>query len=120
MNVRELKPAPLVVGCCLALAAGLFLAEPFVAPIPVGDVNVPVGAISFVVFALALNVGAVLFYWQGERTAALAHGVAGLGWTLLMLGPALGSLSLWLLGLSTVIVGAAVLFVEMGRRENSR
>ena len=117
MNVYELDPAPAVVGSFMALAAVLFLAQPFVAPIPVGGVEVPIAAFSFVVLALALDLGALLFYWQGESTAAMVHGVAGLGWTLLVAGTALGGGLLWLVGLAVVVGGAVFLFVEMGRRE---
>jgi hypothetical protein len=117
MNVHELDPAPLVVGALMALAAVLFLAQPFVAPIPLGGVDVPIAAFSFVALAVALDVGAVLFYWQGEETAAMVHGVAGLGWTLLVVGTALGGGLLWLLGLAVVIGGAVFLFVEMSRRD---
>jgi len=115
MNVYELDPAPLVVGAFMALAGVLFLAEPFVQPIPVDGVSIPVAALSFVALALALDLGAVLFYWQGDRTAALAHGVAGLGWTLVILGPMVGSNVLWLLGLAVIVGGAVFLFVEMAR-----
>ena len=115
MNVRQVDPAPLVVGGFMTLAGGLFLAEPFVEPIPVGGTAVPVAALSFVALAVALDLGALLFYWQGQRTAATAHGVAGLGWTLLVLGPALGSGVLWFLGLAVVIGGAVFLFVEVYR-----
>lgn len=117
MNGYELEPAPLVVGGFMSLAALLFLAQPFVAPIPVGGVEVPIAAFSFVALAVALDLGAVLFYWQGESTAARVHGVAGLGWTLLVVGTALGGGLLWLLGLAVVIGGAVFLFVEMSRRE---
>jgi len=115
MNVHELDPAPLVVGGFMALAGLLFLAEPFVQPIPIDGVPVPIAALSFVTLALALDLGAILFYWQGERTAAIAHGVAGLGWTLVIFGPMLGSNALWLLGLAVVVGGAVFLFVEMAR-----
>jgi hypothetical protein len=115
MNVREVDPAPAVVGGFMALAAGLFLAEPFVDPIPLGGEDIPIAAFSFIALAVALDVGAVLFYWQGERTAAMVHGVAGLGWTLLVVGPALGSGLIWFLGLAVVIGGAVFLFVEMSR-----
>jgi hypothetical protein len=116
MNVRQVDPAPAVVGAFMALAAGLFLAEPFVSPIPLGGQPVPIAAFSFVALAIALDLGAVLFYWQGERTAAMVHGVAGAGWTLLVLGPALGSGLIWFLGLDVVIGGAVFLFVETIRR----
>jgi hypothetical protein len=115
MNVHELDPAPLVVGGFMALAGLLFLAEPFVQPIPIDGVPIPVAALSFIALALALDLGAVLFYWQGDRTAALAHGVAGLGWSLVILGPMVGSGVVWLLGLAVVIGGAVFLFVEMAR-----
>ncbi|MEF8786069.1 MAG: hypothetical protein V5A45_09070 [Haloarculaceae archaeon] len=117
MNINKLDPAPLVVGAFMALAGALFLAEPFVPPIGLGGVGVPIAAFSFVALAVALDLGAILFYWQGDATAAMAHGVAGLGWTLLVVGTALGQSVLWLLGLAVIIGGAVFLFVEMSRRE---
>jgi hypothetical protein len=117
MNIHKLDPAPLVVGAFMALAGVLFLAQPFVPPIGLGGVDVPIAAFSFVALAVALDLGAVLFYWQGESTAAMAHGVAGLGWTLLVVGTALGQSLLWLLGLAVVVGGAVFLFVEMSRRK---
>lgn len=115
MNVRQVDPAPAVVGTLMALAAALFLVEPLVDPISLGGEAVPVVAFSFVALAVALDAGAVLFYWQGERTAAAVHGVAGAGWTLLVLGPAVGSGPVWFLGLAVVIGGAVFLFVEASR-----
>lgn len=109
MNVRGVEPAPLVVGGFMALAGLLFVANPFLAPVPVDGVDVPVVAFSFVALAVALDFGALLFYWQGELTAAKVHGIAGVGWTLVVVGPALGSGPLWIAGLVVVIAGAVFL-----------
>lgn len=116
MNVQELDPVPLVVGSFIALAGMLFLAQPFVPPIGLGGVGIPIAAFSFIVLAIALDLGAVLFYWQGDTTAAMVHGVAGLGWTVLVVGAALGGGLLWLLGLAVIVGGTIFLFVEMSRR----
>jgi hypothetical protein len=115
MNVRQVDPVPAVVGTLMSLAAVLFLVEPFADPVSLGGDAVPVVAFSFVAFAVALDAGAVLCYWQGERTAATVHGVAGAGWTLLVLGPVVGSGLVWLLGLAVVVGGAVFLFVEASR-----
>jgi len=112
MNVGRIEVGPTVVGLIMAGAGVLFLAEPFVDPIPVGDVRIPVAALSFVALAVALDVGAVVFYRRGQRTAALAHGVAGLGWSLLVAGPLLGSLPVMWLGVAVVVGGAVFLVVE--------
>ena len=114
MNV-EIDIEPLIVGAIMAVAGLLFLAEPFVDPVMLGGRMVPVAALSFVALAVALDVGAILFYRAGRRSAALAHGVAGLGWTLLIVGPLLGSVPLWWLGLAVIIGGAVFLVVEGGR-----
>jgi hypothetical protein len=113
MNVSRLDPAPVVVGTLMALSAALFLVGPYVDPLSVGGETIPVAAVSFVALAVALDAGAVLFYFQGARSAALAHGVAGSGWTLLVVGPLLGSGLLLVLGLAVVIGGAVFLVVTV-------
>jgi hypothetical protein len=122
MSVARIDAGPAAVGTVVALAGLLFLAGPFLDPVPVGGVSVPVAAFSFVVLAVGLDLGAVVFYRRGQRTAALAHGVAGLGWTLLVAGPLVGSTGLLWLGVAVVVGGAAFLVVEVygGRRGSGR
>jgi hypothetical protein len=115
VSVERVDAGPVVVGCVVALAGLLFLAEPFVGPVAVGGADVPVGALSFVVLAVAFDLGAVVFYRRGQRTVALAHGVAGLGWTLVVVGPFVGGLPLLWLGIAVVVGGSAFLVVELAR-----
>ncbi|MFT4923570.1 MAG: hypothetical protein ACI8XM_002797 [Haloarculaceae archaeon] len=112
MRLTQVDLGPALVGAVMALAGVLFLAEPFVDPIPVGGVEVPVVALSFVALAVALDLGAVVFYRRGQRAAWQAHGVAGLGWSLLVLGPLFGSVLVMWLGIAVVVGGGAFLVVE--------
>ena len=73
MNVGRIEVGPTVVGLIMAGAGVLFLAEPFVDPIPVGDVRIPVAALSFV--ALAVLAGRPL---AAYLTAALGGAGAAL------------------------------------------
>jgi len=113
MGVARLDAGPVVVGCVIALAGVLFLAEPFVAPVSLGGTDVPVAAFSFLALAVGLDLGALVFYWRGQRTAALAHGVAGAGWTLLVAGPLLGSTAVMWFGVAVVVGGATFLVVDV-------
>jgi len=113
MKAARLDAGPTAVGGVMALAGFLFLAEPFVDPLLVGSLRVPVAAFSFVALAAALDLGAVVFYRRDQQTASLAHGVAGLGWTLLVAGPLLGSVLVLWLGIAVVVGGAVFLVVEV-------
>lgn len=115
MKVARLDAGPAVVGCVVALAGLGFLAEPFVEPVPFGTTAVPVAALSAVVLAAGFDLGAVVFYRRGHRRAALAHGVAGLGWSLLVAGPLVGSVAVLWLGVAVVVGGAAFLVVDVYR-----
>lgn len=112
---RLTDPGRLLVGGGMALAGALFLAQPLVDPVALGGVRVAPFALSAVVLAVALDAGAVVFYRRGERTAALAHGVAGLGWSLVVSGPVLGSGAVLFLGLAVVVGGAVFLVFETRR-----
>ena len=112
MNAARLDAGPVAVGAVVALAGVLFLAEPFVDPLSLGGARVPVSVLSFIALAVGLDLGALVFYRRGQRTAALAHGVAGAGWTLLVAGPLLGSALLLWLGVAVVVGGAVFLVAE--------
>jgi hypothetical protein len=115
MSVGQVELGPAAVGTVMALSGLLFLAQPFVEPIPVAGTEVPVVALSFVALAAGLDLGAFVFYRRGQRTAALAHGVAGRGWTLLVVGPLFGSVTTMWLGIAVVVGGAVFLVVEVYR-----
>jgi hypothetical protein len=72
MRVARVDAGPAAVGCVVALAGALFLAEPLVGPVPVGGRDVPVAALSFVVLAVAFDLGAVVFYrWSRPSASGL-------------------------------------------------
>jgi hypothetical protein len=96
----------------MGLAGLFFLAEPFVDPVRIGALRIRLVALSGIALAVGLDLGAVVFYRRGQRTAALAHGVAGLGWTLVAVGPFLGGGSLLVAGVLVVIAGALFLAGE--------
>jgi len=101
-----------VVGGFVGLAGLLLLAEPVVEPIAVGDARIPMFGLAGVALAIGLDLGAVVFYRKGQRTVAMAHAVAGLGWTVLAVGPILGSGTLLIVGLVVVIGGVLFLAAE--------
>ena len=101
-----------VVGGFVGLAGLLLLVEPVVDPLAVGDARVPMFGLAGVALAVGLDLGAVVFYRQGQRTVAMAHGVAGLGWTFLAVGPVIGSGTLLVVGLVVVVGGALFLVAE--------
>jgi hypothetical protein len=101
-----------VVGGFVGLAGLLLLAEPVVDPLAVGDARIPMFGLAGVALAIGLDLGAVVFYRAGQRTVAMAHGVAGLGWTFLAVGPMLGSGTLLVVGLVVVIGGVLFLAAE--------
>ena len=99
----EIEAGPAAVGSLVGAAGLLFLLEPFVGPVPVGDLGVRPVALSAVVLALGLGLGAIVFYRRGRRLFAFAHGVFGVAWAGVVLGTATGS--------GAVLVGGVVLVV---------
>lgn len=101
-----------IVGGFVGLAGLLLLAEPVVDPLAIGAARIPMFGLAGVALAIGLDLGAVVFYRQGQRTVAMAHGVAGLGWTFLAVGPVIGSGTLLVVGLVVVIGGVLFLAAE--------
>ena len=99
----EIEAGPAAVGSLVGVAGLLFLLEPFVGPVPVGDLRVRPVALSAVVLALGLGLGAVVFYRRGRCLFVFAHGVFGVAWAGVVLGTATGS--------GAVLVGGVVLVV---------
>lgn len=105
-------PVPAVIGSCVAVGGALFLAEPYVDPLPVGGVGVPAVLLSVVVVAGGLLFGCVAFLRRERWRLGLAHGVGGVGWTLVALGTVVPSGVLLLAGFA-VLVGGCVGLVAM-------
>lgn len=102
----------LIVGGLVGLSGLLLLAEPIVDPVAVGSMRVPMFGLAAVTLATGLDIGAVVFYRRDRWTIAMAHGVAGLGWTFLAAAPLLGSETLLLVGLLVVVGGMLFLGAE--------
>jgi hypothetical protein len=105
----DLEAGPVAVGTLVGLAGLTFLLEPLVGPLPVGGLRVRPVALSAVVLAAALLLGAVVFYRRGRRLFALAHGVFGLAWAAVVAGTATGSGTLLVGGVVLVIAGCGFL-----------
>ncbi|WP_436928500.1 hypothetical protein [Halosimplex halobium] len=112
----DLEPGPAAVGTLVGLAGLVFLLEPFVGPVPVGGLRVRPVALSAAVLAVALLLGAVVFYRRGRRLFALAHAVFGLAWAAIVLGTATGSGTLLLGGVVLVIAGCGFLVSQARER----
>jgi len=111
----DFETGPAAVGALVGLAGLLFLLEPVVDPVPVGAVRVRPVALSAVVLAVGLSVGAVVFARRGRRLFALAHAVFGAAWTGIVLGTVLGSGPVLVGGVLLTIAGAG--FLVERRRE---
>ena len=108
-RLRELDPWPVVVGVLVGLAGLSFLLEPLVDPIPVEGFRIRPVAISAVLLAVGLDVGAVVFLRRGRRLVGLAHAIGGVGFTALVIAVAIESGTL---AVSAVLVlGGGVLFL---------
>ncbi|WP_436907606.1 hypothetical protein [Halosimplex marinum] len=112
----DLEAGPVAVGALVGLAGVTFLLEPLVGPLPVGGLRVRPVALSAVVLAAALLLGAVVFYRRGRRLFALAHGVFGLAWASVVLGTATGNGVLLVGGVVLVIAGCGFLVGQARER----
>ena len=112
----DVEAGPAAVGTLVGVAGLLFLLEPLVGPVPVGDLRVRPVALSAVVLALGLGLGAVVFYRRGRRLFAFAHGVFGIAWAGVVLGTATGSGALLVGGVVLVIAGCGFLVGQSRER----
>ena len=106
--------ASVAVGCCIGVGGVLFVAEPFVAPLTVGDARVPAAFLSVVVVAAGLLFGAAVYLRRGLTRIGLAHAVAGGGWGLVVLGT-LGASGPLLFAGFAVLVGGSIGLVAVAR-----
>lgn len=106
--------ASIVVGLFVAAAGLLFLAEPVVDPIALGQLRIrPIG-LSVVVLTVGFALGAVVYARRGRRLIAIAHGIGAAGWGLAAAGTALGRGLVLLLGFA-VLIGGSVFLVTQAR-----
>jgi len=78
-TTSRLDVVPVVVGGCIGLGGLLFLAEPFVDPVPVAGVRLLAVLLSVFVVAAGLLFGCAVYLRRGKRRIGLAHGVGGVG-----------------------------------------
>jgi hypothetical protein len=113
-RLRGLDYGPVVVGLVVGLAGLCFLLEPVVDPFAVGDFRVRPVAVSAVLLALGLDVGAFVFLRRGRRLVGLAHAIGGVGFTALVVAVAIDSGTL---AVSAVLVlGGGMLFLAWETR----
>ena len=113
-RLRGLDYGPVVVGLVVGLAGLCFLLEPVVDPFAVGDFRIRPVAVSAVLLALGLDVGAFVFLRRGRRLVGLAHAIGGVGFTALVVAVAIDSGTL---AVSAVLVrGGGMLFLAWETR----
>jgi len=109
VRLRGLDYGSVAVGLLVGFAGLLFLLEGVVDPVPVGRFRVRPVALSAVLLALGLDLGAFVFLGQGRRLVGLAHAIGGAGFTALVVAVAIDSGTL---AVSAVLVlGGGILFL---------
>jgi hypothetical protein len=108
-------PVPAVIGVAVGVGGLLFLAEPFVEPVPVGGLRLPAAFLSVLFVGAGLLFGCSVYLRRGRWRLGVAHGVGGAGWTFVAVGTVLRSGPLLLVGLA-VLVGGCVGLVAMVSR----
>ncbi|MEF8841784.1 MAG: hypothetical protein V5A62_09195 [Haloarculaceae archaeon] len=109
VRLRGLDYGSLGVGVVVGLAGLAFLLEPVVDPVAIGGFRVRPVAVSAVLLALGLDLGAFVFLRQGRRLVGLAHAIGGAGFTALVVAVAIDSGTL---AVSAVLVlGGGMLFL---------
>ncbi|MEF8790648.1 MAG: hypothetical protein V5A61_11035 [Haloarculaceae archaeon] len=118
VRLRGLDYGPLAVGTLVGLAGLLFLLEGVIDPVAVGALRVRPVALSAVLLALGLDLGAFVFLGRGRRLVGLAHAIGGAGFTALVIAVAIDSGTL---AVSAVLVlGGGMLFLVYELRRTRR
>jgi len=111
----DVEAGPMAVGLLVGVGGLLFLLEPLVDPVRIGQARVRLVALSTVVLAGGFCLGAVVFLRRDRRLFGLAHGVFGLAWAGIAAGTAFGNGTLVVAAVLLVVAGAGTL-VSRGRR----
>jgi hypothetical protein len=106
-NDTDIDLAPLVIVGSLTGGILLFLANPFVDPISVADVDVAFRNVSAFVFAVGLFTGAGVYAGQGKTLLGAVHALGAFGWVSLALGTILSNDWLLIGGGGLLMTGAA-------------
>jgi len=119
VTLADLDPGPLATGAVVGLAGVLFLLQPVVGPVALGSLRMQPVALSAVLLAVGMGVGAVVYLRRGDRLVGGAHLVGAVGWGAVVLGTATASGPL-LFGGVFVLVGGALALVYQSRRHTDR
>lgn len=109
VRMRGLDYRSLAVGVLVGLAGLSFLLEGVVDPVPVGGSRVRPVALSAVLLAVGLDVGAAVFLRRGRWLVGLAHAIGGAGFSALVVAVAAGSGTLAVS--AVVFLGGGMLFL---------
>lgn len=113
---QRLDPLGVAVGSVVGLAGVLFLAQPYLGRVPVGDARIPAFVLAAGVLGLGFAVGAVGFFARGRARLGAGHAVGALAWLALFVGASVGSQVVVLGGVVVVIAGALFLADALRRR----
>lgn len=106
------EPGRTAVGLLVGLAGLCFLAQPLTGPVTVGGVAVQPAAISPVVLAAGFGLGTAVFYRQGHRLFAAAHGIFAIALAGFVGAVATGSDWLLVVGVAALVGGAGWLLTQ--------
>lgn len=110
-----LDPVPVVIGVALGVGGLLFIAEPFVEPVPVAGLRLPAAFLSVLFVGAGLLFGCPVYLRRGRWRLGAAHGIGGVGWTFVAVGTVLGSGPLLLVGLAVLVGGCVGLLAMVSR-----
>jgi hypothetical protein len=108
----DVEPGRTLVALLVGLAGLLFVLQPLTGPVDVGGVPVQPAAVSPLVLTGGFAVGAVVFYRQGYRLFAAAHGVFAVAIGALVGGVATGSEPLLAVSVGALVAGAGWLVTQ--------
>jgi hypothetical protein len=109
--------APLVIVGGLGTGLALFLADPLVDPIGVGETELALRNVSAFVFAVGLFAGSGIYLRDGNRPLGAVHALAALGWVLLGVGEMRSNDALFAVGSGALVIGAIALIVLVRRSD---